>query len=50
MNAVVPEIDADIGKADTIFAFIMYFCKERTESYLRKNLPRFHFCMRFVCV
>jgi hypothetical protein len=49
MNAVFPEIDASIRKADTIFAFSVYCCKERTGKYFRKNLPPcFHFCVRFV--
>lgn len=43
------EIDANIRKADTIFAFSVYFCKERIERYFRKNLPRFHFCVLSVC-
>jgi hypothetical protein len=50
MNAVVPEIDANIRKANTIFAFSVYSCKERSEKYFRRNLPPcFHFCVRFVC-
>jgi len=50
MKAVVPESDANIRKADTIFAFSVYSCKERTEKCFSKNLPPcFHFCVRFVC-
>jgi len=50
MNAVVPDIDANVRKADTIFALSVHSCKERTEKYFGKNIPPcFHFCARFVC-